>query len=622
MTATSATPPPSRFVLRDLTLPARLVLTTFMLSVGLGYVSAIINLHFQEASPGNPLPDRDDVITSYHGKTNHSQMHRLLTAHESLPFNGQGSMRGAFTRPRVGGVEQAINVKAAQAKEDADDPSVRARYEVKVLNDIDGERLALLAWINAGFPKAAYDDNAQTGFLLTGEMTDVLISSRMVNEVPKDGKTARYARVKSIIDSRCVRCHKSDADGAAGNYPLETYEQFAAYSRMPAPSGKSISKLALTTHVHLLGFSMLYGLTGLVLAFSRLPSLFRVILCPLALVAQVVDISCWWLARLDGPLGETFASIIPITGAVVAGGLVLQILISVFDMYSWTGRFVLVLLFIGAGAGGGFVLHRVVQPWLESEKTKTIEQPAEKKPEEKKPDEKKPDEKKPDDKKPDEKPLNNESPSKLEKLLTPDPRQTTLEFNGEGQMSKAFVNEGWKTAVKEYQKDHKDLSLEAADMALYAEREGERLALLEWIRAGGSKEAYEKDSFVLPASLGNHPLTPDFSEDNGKAAKIKSIIDNRCVRCHGPDGRQFEFPLVSYDNLKVYLPRKVAGNGLPNKPPVDQVKKPGGIRFWGLHIPAEGKDEPAPNPGGQQPPDAAPPPPKPRLPRRRYRRAD
>ena len=45
---------PERWTISDLNLSARITLAVFLISVGIGYVSALVNLHFQEASPGNP----------------------------------------------------------------------------------------------------------------------------------------------------------------------------------------------------------------------------------------------------------------------------------------------------------------------------------------------------------------------------------------------------------------------------------------------------------------------------------------------------------------------------------------------------------------------------------------
>jgi hypothetical protein len=125
----------------------------------------------------------------------------------------------------------------------------------------------------------------------------------------------------------------------------------------------SLTKLAQTTHVHLLGFSMLYGLTGLLFAFTSYPVFLRVLLCPLPLLVQVLDIGCWWLARYD----PVFAYAIPITGAIVALGLLLQIVLSLLDMYGPAGKVVLLLLFLAAGAGAGALKVKVIDPFLKQE---------------------------------------------------------------------------------------------------------------------------------------------------------------------------------------------------------------------------------------------------------------
>jgi hypothetical protein len=180
-------------------------------------------------------------------------------------------------------------------------------------------------------------------------------------------------KIKKIIDDRCVRCHssKDPEDAAAGEFPLETYEQLRP--RVTAEAGgsaMSLTKLAQTTHVHMLGFSMLYGLTGLILAFSSYPALLRIVLCPLPLLAQVVDISFWWLARLPEPLGPLMARLIVISGAVVAVGLILHIVLTLFDLFGTKGKLVLVLLLGGAVTGAGMI-HRsgVISDFLNQEKT-------------------------------------------------------------------------------------------------------------------------------------------------------------------------------------------------------------------------------------------------------------
>jgi hypothetical protein len=272
-------------------------------------------------------------------------------------------MVSALQKRRVGGWDSAVKRKAAELKLD---PAVKAAHdqiEQAVQKDLDGERAALVAWIRAGFNKDAYEDDA---FPLKGQLKDAPITARFV-----DGEgDQRVAKVKSILETRCVRCHSESASGPGSQYPLETYEQVAVYSKPDAATGKSLQKLALSTHVHLLGFSLLYGLTGLVFALTSYPAFLRVLIAPAALLAQVVDVSFWWLARLDAPLGPQFASAIRVSGGVVAMCLVLQIVLSLYHLFGKFGKFVLTVVILAALAGGGLVAQKgYLQDYLAAEKS-------------------------------------------------------------------------------------------------------------------------------------------------------------------------------------------------------------------------------------------------------------
>src|SRR5438477_3707414 len=94
----------TRMVLRDLPLAARLVLAAFLISVGIGYCAALVQLHFQHASPGSMLPTGDDAVRIFHGQTERpvSKIEAVLTADEDKPFTGSGQMRSAFTKRSQG----------------------------------------------------------------------------------------------------------------------------------------------------------------------------------------------------------------------------------------------------------------------------------------------------------------------------------------------------------------------------------------------------------------------------------------------------------------------------------------------------------------------------------------
>lgn len=343
--------PPARFTLRTLTLPARLTIAAFLVSVGVGYFSALVQLHFQQATPGKLLPAADDAANAYYGRTGLSQFERLLVNDEGKPFNGGGSMRQTFTS-KSAGWRRAISKRAKENKIDL------RRAEEQLRSEREGERLALLDWVRAGADRDAFEQN---NHVLAAPLTSHPIT-KDYTDLGADG-TMRV-KVASIMEARCARCHGADKTGAAAQFPLETWEHVHAYCEVETTEGGvSLKKLAQTTHVHLLGFAMLYGLTGLIVTLTSYPGWVRFVLGPSALLAQIVDIGFWWLGRAD----PSFARAIVFTGSCVALCLFLQVALSLFNLFGRTGRVVLVCLILAGGAGGYAVKERVIDPYMAKE---------------------------------------------------------------------------------------------------------------------------------------------------------------------------------------------------------------------------------------------------------------
>lgn len=342
-----------RFTLRQLPLPAKLVVSVFLCSVGLGYFSALIQLHFKQADAGSFMPTPKNVIRAYHGELPELPLTTLIVADESLPFSGTGSMRKAFT-----------------SKTDGWREDVAARGEKELRREREGEILSVLAWIKAEpTRREAYENNHLP---IPAEVEALTAEFKT-----EDGKGVK---VKSIIDARCARCHKPDGeDENAAQYPLDGYEKIAKYMTVVPAGRMSSDKLAQSTHAHLLTFCVLFGLTGIIFAFSSYPVWFRCLLAPLVLFMQVIDVSFWWLARIDGPVGEMFALGIMLTGGLVGMGLFFQIVLSLFNMFSASGRAVLVGLFLAAGVGGFVAKTKYLDKYLEAEKKAATIQAAEEK---------------------------------------------------------------------------------------------------------------------------------------------------------------------------------------------------------------------------------------------------
>jgi hypothetical protein len=357
--------------LSELSLPVRLTLALFLLSVGIGYVSALVQLHFQHASPGDLLPSPEDAVRVFHGNLGEkpkSKIEQLLPEdYQGKKMNGQGQMTAAFFK-RSEDYSDAIAEKARELakKQGAKkaDKAVKEAAKAEVDLERDGERLAMIAWVRAGAKETEFNDD---NFPLPQDLSKLTITQKILVEQNGEIAEPRSVKLQTLFQQRCATCHQDG--GEAQNYPLTNFGEIKKYVSVKSSEGMSLEKLAQTTHVHLLGFSMLYGLTGLILAFSSYPRLVRIVLCPLPLLAQIVDISFWWLARLPEPEGPMFARCIALSGAIVAIGLLLHIVLSLFNLFRVKGWLILVLLFAAAGYAGYEAKLRVIDPFIVQEKS-------------------------------------------------------------------------------------------------------------------------------------------------------------------------------------------------------------------------------------------------------------
>ena len=142
--------------------------------------------------------------------------------------------------------------------------------------------------------------------------------------------------------------------------------------------------------------------------------------------------------------------------------------------------------------------------------------------------------------------------SHIERLLV----STTAGMHGLGSMRPAFFEESrdWTALVR--RKTPEEMP------QLLAERSGECLALLSWVRAGAKRDAYEQDDYPLGDDF-TTPITEDFlvqDEQTGKPAlpkrlRVRTLLEKRCVECHresGRDGHAQHYPLNTYERLRPY----------------------------------------------------------------------
>ena len=513
-------PAAPRIALRQLPLAARLVLSVFLIAVGLGYFSAMIQLHMKHSKrEGEPLPTPADVVEVFAGL-------KLFDPNEKPPCSSVDLLLSGKTTDAEVSKNNMAPAFFAKSKGWAGQRSQRGRDVEKLEAEHQGELDAMLAWIRSDAePKeAAYKNDSFPKPVEIGTITPEFLG-------PDGG-----VKVKSLVEARCQNCHANQAPS------LANYDELKA--RITPPSrevidGKwvrtakqpDIERLTQSTHAHLLTFAVLFAMTGLTFAFTSYWGIVRCVLAPVVLIAQVADISCWWLALVPH-YGVYFAYSIMATGAVVGMGLSLQIVLSLLNMYGVRGKFAVLLLLFGGAAGLGFVGLKVIQPALDEERKKADER-------------------------------KNPIPTVLEVVQAPAPADVShLEhlimgpvkadkdhpFNGKGTMAPAF-----------FESDGADYKKRIAkEPGLFQERDGERQAFRAWIRSDPAEraKAFDTDRFPLSKELTGKPITEAYLTD-AKAVKVKSIVADRCARCHAEGGEASDYPLETYVQVAKYFgPKK------------------------------------------------------------------
>jgi hypothetical protein len=144
--------------------------------------------------------------------------------------------------------------------------------------------------------------------------------------------------------------------------------------------------------------------------------------------------------------------------------------------------------------------------------------------------------------------------SRIERLL----ESIEGEMNRGGTMRPAFTDQSldWESLTKNMSDNEKAV--------IQAQREAERLAFLDWVRSGASRESYENDDYALRDPAPARQITGDYligdrPADSATAPphiRIRTLIADRCVTCHGEHGRHDTaryIALDTYDRLAPHL---------------------------------------------------------------------
>ena len=281
----AAGPPAPWPGLSDLPLAWKIVLTVVLLFLAAGYVAALANIYAQnERVDGQPGLSPRDLILKYAGGD--VRLEQGQAAPSRMLEMIQGAMRQYFS----------------------DDASYRVLYE----------------WLKAGASEEAFT------------------------------RTRDDLSPQDVIIADCLRCHAADSGEQVGTKSpfgpdqfTPDYKQIAKFALPHEPGQQTVHRepvdwrdLAMSSHAHLLSVPMFLILLATLFLWAGWPpgadrrsQIVRGLLAALPLTAFLLDVACWWLARLPG-VGPVFALTIAGTGALFGLGFAVQWLVVLRTLWS------------------------------------------------------------------------------------------------------------------------------------------------------------------------------------------------------------------------------------------------------------------------------------------------
>lgn len=269
--------------LSRLSLPAKLLVTLFLGIVGPGYLFGTANIMLQhqdaDLEPGLTL---DDLRRTFHG------MEKTITP------------------------DAEVTVRSEMLSQVSPDGEMREHLE----NGGEPAIRSLIGWLEDGSQEATFVVGAPS---------------------PKD-----------VIKSHCIECHHADGgdikdvpfattDEAEPEYTLvmkaatPEFETHQAGPQTVVLAPTNLKKLVHITHAHILAIPVFTLLVGVLFLMTGFSERIKLVLAPLPMLAVLLDIGSWWLARLVEP----FIYVIAASGAIFGAAYALQILCILASM--WLG---------------------------------------------------------------------------------------------------------------------------------------------------------------------------------------------------------------------------------------------------------------------------------------------
>jgi hypothetical protein len=134
------------------------------------------------------------------------------------------------------------------------------------------------------------------------------------------------AGIEQIFEAKCIPCHNADS-----GMPIPDYTEFENIKeRALVDTGASFSSLARVSHIHLFGIAFIFMFVGLIFSLTTgVPKALKVITISTPYVFLLVDISSWWLTKLN----PNFAWLVILAGGAMALSFAFMWLVSMYEMW-------------------------------------------------------------------------------------------------------------------------------------------------------------------------------------------------------------------------------------------------------------------------------------------------
>jgi hypothetical protein len=141
-------------------------------------------------------------------------------------------------------------------------------------------------------------------------------------------KSEYMAKVKPIIDKRCLFCH----NGSNAHVPnLDGYENIAKVAQID--TGMSLYTLIRVSHIHIFGMTFIFFVMGLIFSHAYVrPVWFKSAVIVLPFLSMIIDVGSWYLTKIN----TAFAWAIIIGGGLMALSFAIQWIVSIYQIWFYT----------------------------------------------------------------------------------------------------------------------------------------------------------------------------------------------------------------------------------------------------------------------------------------------